>query len=235
MGKTSSTNVAYPTYPSYSSGSVSINGDKKATVTKNGNEIASNYNMNDSEKSMYDYAQSSLANVLPQLNVFDDSTKLGIQNQVEAYKQNALTSLDEIYKPMLTSLKNDIASRFGGFDNSMFMDNLGSLENYRTSALSKLVQDVNSYQSDLYNNELSNRYNYVNLLNNLVNGTQNNALNYISNAFSNASSGNSYNLGNYNSQLANAMNATKYNNNLISNIGSSVADTNTLATLFGLL
>lgn len=233
MGKTTSANIAYPAYQPYSTGSVAINGDKKATVSKSGNEILSNYNMNEPEKQMYDYAQSSMAKVLPQLNVFDDSTKLGIQSQVESYKQNALKSLDEIYKPMLTSLKNDIASRFGGFDNSMFMDNLGSLENYRASALSQLSQDANGYQSDLYNNELSSRYNYINLLNSLVNGTQNNALNYVSNAFSNANSGNSYNAGNYNTQRVNAMNATKYNNNLMSNLGGSIGDINTLANLFG--
>lgn len=190
MGKTSSANVAIP---SFSNGSVSVNGVNKANISKNGDTINSNYNMNDYEKAIYDYAQKTLAEKLPNLNVFNADTNRDINSQIEAYKNQALKSLDSLYKPMIRNLTNDIASRFGNLDNSMFLDNLNSIENNRASAMADLVQDIQTYKSDLYNNELANRYNYINLLNTLVNGSNNNILNYLASALSNSNSGNSYN------------------------------------------
>ncbi len=190
MGKTSSVSVATP---SFSNGSVSVNGVNKANISKNGDTISSNYDMNDYEKAVYDYAQKTLAENLPNLNVFNSNTNKNINSQVEAYKNQALQTLDSLYKPMIKNLTNDIASRFGNIDNSMFLDNLNSIENNRANAMSDLVQDIQTYKSDLFNNELANRYNYLNLLNTLVNGSNNNVLNYLASALSNSSAGNSYN------------------------------------------
>lgn len=190
MGKTSSVNVATP---SFSDGSVSVNGVNKANVSKKGNTVNSNYNMDDYENAIYNYAQKTLAEKLPELNVFNLDTKKDLNSQVEAYKNQALKTLDNLYKPIIKNLTNDIASRFGNIDNSMFLDNLNSIENNRANAMSDLVQDIQTYKSDLYNNELANRYNYINLLNTLVNGSNNNILNYLSAALSASNAGNSYN------------------------------------------
>ena len=190
MGKTSSVNVAVP---SFSNGSVSVNGVNKANVSKKGDTISSNYDMDDYEKAIYDYAQKNISEKLPELNLFDLNIRKDLNSQVEAYKNQALQTLDSLYKPMIKNLTNDIASRFGNLDNSMFLDNLNSIENNRANAMADLVQDIQTYKSDLYNNELANRYNYINLLNTLVNGSNNNILNYLASALSNSNSGNSYN------------------------------------------
>lgn len=220
MGKTSS--VTVPT-PAFSGGSVSLNGQKKATVSRRGNDINSNFDMNDYEKAVYDYAQKNLAQNLPNLNVFDNNTKRDINAQVEAYKQKAMQSLNEMYQPMLKNLTNGVASRFGNVDNSAFLDGLSALEKYRSSALASIAQDVQSQQSTLFNNELSNRYNYLNLLNNLANGANSNALNYISSALSNSNAGNSYNANLFNQNLTNAMNASKSANNDMANLQTALA------------
>lgn len=220
MGKTSSVQVATP---AFSGGSVSLNGKNKATVERKGNTIDSNYNMNDFEQAIYDYAQKNLAENLPNLNVFDNNARKDINSQVEAYKNKAMQSLNEMYQPMLKNLTNNVASRFGNIDNSAFLEGLNSLEKYRSSALANIVQDVQSKQSDLYKNELSNRYNYVNLLNSLIGGTNSNALNYISSALSNSSVGNSYNSALFNQNLTNAMNASKANNDNMANLQTAMA------------
>ena len=62
-------------YPSYSTGTVNINGQTKATTYKKGNNVISNYNMSDAEKKAYDYAQNSFANSLPNVNIFDENTR----------------------------------------------------------------------------------------------------------------------------------------------------------------
>lgn len=196
MGKTSSIS-----YPAYSSGTVSVNGNNVATVSKDGNTINSNYNMSEAEKQIYDYAQNSMLQSLPNLNVFDKDTKSDLQRQVNAYKDSTMQTFNELYGSSLKNITNDVASRFGNLDNSMFLNNLSSLENSRNNALSQLAQDVQTYKADLYNQELSNRYNYLNLLNNLILGSRDNVLNYISSALSNANSGNSYNSNLYQNQL----------------------------------
>ena len=45
--------------PSFSTGTVLVNGQTKASTYKKGNNIVSNYNMSDAEKQAYDYAQST--------------------------------------------------------------------------------------------------------------------------------------------------------------------------------
>ncbi len=220
MGKTSSVSVATP---SFAGGSVSLNGNKKATVSRDSNGINSNYDMDIYERQVYDYARKNLAQNLPNLNVFDNDTKNDIKAQVEAYKQKAMQSLNEMYQPMLKNLTNNVASRFGNTDNSAFLDGLNSLENYRAGALASIAQDTQAKQSELFKNELSNRYNYINLLNSLVNGANSNALNYLSSALSNSNAGNSYNSNLFNQQLTNAMNTAKANNDNMANLQAALA------------
>lgn len=191
MGKSSK-------YPSYSSGSVSLNGNNVATVSKKGNTVTSNYNMPTTEKGIYDYAQNSLLTSLPQINVFSGETQKNINSQLEAYKNRGIQSINDIYTPIMNNLKTDIASRFGNLNNSVFFDNLNAVEKNRANAISSLAQDLQAQRSDLYNNELSQRYNYLNFLNNLQNQMTNNALNYMGIAQNNSASGNSYNQAAYN-------------------------------------
>ncbi|DAB23083.1 TPA: hypothetical protein CPT81_03020, partial [Candidatus Gastranaerophilales bacterium HUM_20] len=112
MGKSSK-------YPSYSTGTVTVNGNTVASTSKKGNTVTSNYNMTDAEKKIYDYAQNSLASSLPYVNVFDENTQKNINSQLNAYTANGQKLLNNIYTPMLKELKTDIASRFGNFDNSV--------------------------------------------------------------------------------------------------------------------
>ena len=95
-------------YPQYSAGTISINGNSKASTYKTGNNVYSNYSMSDAEKQAYDYAQKSFAN---SLNVFDDETKKNLQSQLNAYTLDGQKLINNLYTPMLSNLKNDIASR----------------------------------------------------------------------------------------------------------------------------
>lgn len=192
MGKTSSNP------PPYTNGIVNVNGQEKASSFKKGNKIYSNYNMSATEKGIYDYAQNSFLQNLPYLNVFSADTQNDMRNQLNAYTQNGLDKLDSIYSPMLSDMKTDIASRFGNFDNSIFMDKLGSIEGKRADSMSSLVQDIMAKQSSLVNDELGRRYNYMNFLYDIQNQTNSNVLNYLNRAANNSSDGLSYNSRNYN-------------------------------------
>ncbi|MBE7709880.1 MAG: hypothetical protein E7Z93_05490 [Cyanobacteria bacterium SIG32] len=198
--------------PSYSKGTVSVNGNTVASNYKKGNTVVSNYNMPETEKGIYDYAQNALLNSLPQVNVFSPETRNDINSQVEAYKNKSMQTIYDTYNPMLEDLKTDIASRFGNLNNSVFFDNLNSIENNRANAMSDLAQDVEAKRNDLFNDELSKRYNYLNLMNTLQNMINSNAINYMNMAQGNSSSGNSYNQAN---NTANANNTQSNINNIL--------------------
>lgn len=213
MGKSSK-------YPSYSNGSVTVNGQTVATNKKNGNSISSNYNMSDIEKGIYDYAQNSFLSSLPQINIFSEDTKKNINSQLDAFKNQGIQTINDTYTPMLNSMKTDIASRFGNFDNSVFMDNLNSIEKNRANAVSDLSENLLSKRSELYNDELTQRYNYLTFLNNLQNQMNSNALAYMGFAQANSDSGNSYNNHKYNSS-SDTSNDVLRNALLLAQLGAS--------------
>ena len=202
--------------PSYTSGSVSINGQNKATTTKSGNAVYGNYNMNDQEKELYDYAQKTLPQLVQNVNTFSPEVMQSINNQLNVYKRQGQNCINQIYTPLINNLKNDIASRFGNLDNSMFMNNLNNIESNRGNAITELADNLISKQNELVNNELVNRYNYINLLNSLQNQYNNLALSTINSS-----------LGLGNSALA-------YNNSVANNKSSDTFGLGQIASLASL-
>ncbi len=205
MGKSSK-------YPSYSSGTINVNGSTKSTTYKNKNNVITDYNMSDDEKRAYEYAQKSFADSLSKVNVFDEDTKKNLQSQLDAYTLNGQKIINNMYEPMLDDLKNDIASRFGNFDNSVFMDNLNSIEANRAESLNNLAQDVLAKRDELIGNELAQRYTYLGFLQDVQNMMNSNILNYASSSRSNSSSGNSYNAQAYSANSSSGSTLGNYAN-----------------------
>lgn len=187
-------------YPSYSAGSVIVNGKKVASSTKNGNTISGTYNMNDTEKEIYEGVQQNLASSLNDLFSISDEKQEQFNSEIEAYKQSGLKNIEDIYTPMETSLKNDIASRFGNFDNSIFMDNLSKITDNKAQAVADFSDSLLQKQSELYSQEIANRLSYITLLSGLNTAMNNNILNFTSAARANSESGNNYNASAYNAQ-----------------------------------
>ena len=186
----------YSSYtPSYSGGTVNVNGQTKVSSYKKGNNIITDYNMSDVEKRVYDYAQNSFADSLSKINVFDEDTKREMQNQLDAYTKNGQKIIDNLYTPMINDLKSDIASRFGNYDNSAFLDKLNSIESNRADSMNSLAQDILAKSDELKTNELAGRYTYLSFLHDIQNSVNSNILNYV-NATRNTNSSNNNN-GNY--------------------------------------
>lgn len=210
-------------YPAYSSSSISL-GDSKAKTGVTNGVLSSSYDMSDNESAIYNYALSTLASILPQLNTFSPDTLSSIQSEVGAYQDKGLQAINQMYNPMISSLENNVASRFGNLDNSIFKDNLNDIESERSNAVSSFAQDVLAKQSQLQSDELTKRYSLVELLSGLVNNTYDNALNAINTALGGSSSANNYNNGLYQA---------------LSNVASTNSKSNTnssslLSTLLGL-
>ena len=166
---------------------ISLNGNDLASSKVKNHKITTNYNMSDAEKNLLNYTNENLLSGLKNVNVFSDDVQKNIQSQVNAYRDKGLKTLDETYRPMLESLKSDIASRFGNLDNSAFIDNLNSIEKHRAEALSDLTQNILAKQNELYEQELNNRYNYLNTLSNTNQQLYSNILDFLKLANSTAS------------------------------------------------
>ena len=193
-------------YPAYTTGNIVVNGNTVATTTKNKNGVSSSYNMSDTEKDIYNSIQKGLSTSLSNLFEISDEKQKQWNSELDAYKRKGLQQLDSIYTPMETNLKNDIASRFGNFDNSVFMDNLSKITNNKAQAVADFNDDLLSKESELYSSEIANRINYITLLSNLNSIMNNNILNYASAAIGNSESGNNYNHQSYTASNQNALN-----------------------------
>lgn len=227
--------VSNADYPTFSGSSVSLGGSKATTGVTN-NVLNADYTMSDKESAIYNYALSTLASILPQVNTFDTGTQSSIQSAVDAYQNNGIQDINDIYNPMITSLENDIASRFGNLDNSIFKDNLDDIETKRSDAVSSFAQDILAKKSELESDELTKRYALVNLLSGLANNTYSNALKAISTALGGSTAANSYNSGVYNALSDIASTNTKSNSNWLSTLlgGTGTVTGTSIPSLFNL-
>lgn len=159
-----------------STSTISLNGTPKSRVTTySDGRTSSNYNMSPWEQAAYEYSQKEFANNLQNINVFSAETLKGLNDQVEAYKSKGIKQINDIYGPMLQSLQNNVASRFGNLDNSIFLDKLSQVEGKRADSINSFAQDLTTKEQELIQNELANRYNYLNYLNGYQNQMLQNA------------------------------------------------------------
>lgn len=225
-------------YPEYSSGSITVNGNTIATTKrdKNNNIVDSTYNMSNLEKNIYDKVQGGIYSNLTGLLDVSDEKRTEWNNQLNALKNQGIAEINDIYTPLETNLRNDIASRFGNLDNSIFMDNLNKITDKKAKAISDLSESLVAAESQLYADELNNKVNMISFLNNMNSVMNNNILNFTNAANSNAASGNSYNKDAYN---ANSQNSFWNNwgapiaNTLISAAGTTFTGMNTVNNIWG--
>ena len=179
--------------PKYSGGTVVVNGRTVATANKKGNNIVTEYNMSDAEKNIFDSIQKGMNTGLSNLFEISDTERKQWDNQLKALARQGIENINSIYTPMENNLKNDIASRFGNLDNSVFLDKLREITNNKAKSVANLSSNIALTQNNLYNEELTNRMNTLTFLNNINGALNNNILNYTNAAIANSSSGNAYN------------------------------------------
>lgn len=227
MGKTSkATNtIVTPGLPANTQSVLSVDGSPLVETGIRDNTFYSNYHYSPEEQAINKYIQNSLLSSLPNINTFLPETIANMDSEIEAYTKRGIDSINSIYNPMIQSLQNNVASRFGNLDNSIFMENLNGLESKRASAVSTLAEDIQAKRSDLVNNELQNQYNYLNFLTNYQNQNLQNMFNAIKLNQSNYTLKNDYqdSLNNY---LNNKSSSSLLNNVNWSQLASSLSKLN---------
>lgn len=161
------------------SSDIYVNGNKKASASSGFGGSSVSYEMDPYEKLTYDYTGKAFYDSLPNVNVFSEETLNNLNKEVEAYLNKGTKTINSTYVPMIMQTQNDIARRFGNTDNSIFLDKLKDIESMRASAVSELADSVESKRSELVNNELNNRYDYLNFLNSIQNQIYSNMLSML--------------------------------------------------------
>ncbi len=161
------------------SSAVKVNGQDKAGINITNTGTSAYYNMDADEKKAYDYASEQFALNLPKVNVFDADTQKRLDSQVQSYIDNGVDDINDIYIPIINELQNDVAARFGNFDNSIFLDNLSEIEDSRANAISDFSQDVQTYRQELTEDEIAKRFEYLDYLNNYRQQVLSNMLNML--------------------------------------------------------
>ena len=208
--------------PQVIGGNISINGQTKANTSYQNGQLVTNYNMSPLEEQTLNYTQSQILDNLKNINVFSPKTMDNIYKELNAYKLQGINDINQTYTPMIQELQEDVASRFGNLDNSIFMDNLKGIESKRAEAVGNLATNLQSKQSSLINNELSNRYNFLNYLSNLQISINSNIQNTIN------ASRNSSQVNNTTSNLNNSFN--DYANLIIKAAGSFIPGVSTITS-----
>ncbi len=167
-----------------SSSNIFIDGEQVAGAKNSKGSVSTNYNMNVDEKALMDYTRKNMLSGLENINVFSPDVRNSIQEQVGAYTRQGLKTINDTYEPMFRNLQSNIAQRFGNLDNSVFMDNLNSIEKNRTNALENLTENILAKQSELYQQELDNRYKYLNQVSGINQNLYNNMFKMLNIALS---------------------------------------------------
>lgn len=208
-----------PPAPGFSNSSVIQDGrtTSKTYKDKKTGQIITEYFSDPNELAFQNQLSDMLHNYLPNVNTFTPEYYAQKSSALKAQQDLGTQQINDVYNPMLTNLKNDVASRFGTLNSSSFLDELNNIEKQRGYAVSDLSNNLLANSNNMDAQQLAKNYDFINLL-------QGNQANNLSEIFSNlnlsnALSGmsNSFNLSNYLNQVDynNALNASRSNSSFL--------------------
>ena len=205
-----------------------------ATITANGETLAKQYRDKDGSivtdismsKENLD-RKNKLQNLLKQyedaINVFSPEMNTRIESIANSRKQAALNDFNSMYEPVLRNSREDYFARLGTLDSTAYVDRYNQLEKTRQQAYADIANDYQANLQELKNNELNQRYNYLNYLQNAYGSLSNGNYNYL-NPVSSISSSYTNNYNNYLNNLYNAqLNRSNANNNYMNNFATQIA------------
>lgn len=156
-----------------------FNGLPISTAKKDGDSVKLNYNMTPTQAETYEFTEKEFLENLPNISTFLPETLNAFSKELEAYQNTGLKTINNAYKSAETNLRNNIATRFGNLDNSSFLEGLEKINNSKADSVTQLAENVSAKNSELFDDELQRRYNYLNLLLNYQNNQFNNAINTL--------------------------------------------------------
>ncbi|MDD3594398.1 MAG: hypothetical protein PHX18_07205 [Candidatus Gastranaerophilales bacterium] len=177
------------------------------------------------------YLKNQLSEYEKGINTFSPELVNQWENIANAQKQSAVGYFDSMYEPAARSAREDYFARLGTLDSTAYLDRQNDIEKTRQQAYADIANNYVANMDTLKQNELSNRYNYLNYLQNGINGAGNTQNNYLSAISALGSSyNNSYNdylWSKYKAELAGSSATSPNIASLVSSAGGAVLGTAT--------
>lgn len=210
---------------------------KPTTITQNGQTVASNtydptngwnvsYNLSDEDLARKNNLKNQLQMYEQNINAFSPQIQRQFEDIAGARRDKAIDQFNDIYEPSERQTREDYFSRLGTLDSTAYLDRQNDLEKTKANAYSDIAKDYVANLDSLKQNELANRYQYLNYLNSGISGydalanAYTSAIANMGNAYN--SGLNNFNLSNYQNQLAQYNSTKGGNSNLYSAIGGTL-------------
>lgn len=195
---------APPPQPTFTPTVTRYGGKDIAKSYKDGDMIVNEYIQTPEEKAQEEWRKSQIAQYEPKINVFDPSLVQDWQNKAKATQERTLQSFEDLYKPIERNTRNDYFSRLGTLDSTSYLDRVKDLEKNRQQTYADLARQA-ILDEDLYKqNELAQRYQYLNYLTGGVNNASESQFRLANSAYDNAMNASNM-MNNYSLQRYNAL------------------------------
>lgn len=201
MGKNDSTVVPAST-PEFTPTIVRSNGvDISKTYKDSSGNVITEYLESPEDKKLREWRENQISQLEPQINVFSPELQQSWDDIATAKKNQALDEFNSLWDPIDRSTREDLWSR-GLANSSIASDTQKSQDEVKAKALEDISNDYVAEKEDLKNNELSNRYLYLNYLNGGLENMSQDAFNLLTSSLNNSSSVNSNNTDVWKTQLS---------------------------------
>ncbi len=193
MGKNSST-PAPAASPEFTPSVVRYGGvDVSKTYKDASGNVITEYIQSDEDKALDSWRKSQISELEPEINVFSADLQKSWTDIASAQKNQSLDQFNTLWDPIARSTREDLWSRGLG-DSSIASDTQKNQDQIKAKALESIANDYVAELQELQNNELSNRYAYLNYLNNGIENMTQDAFTSLTSGLLNNNTANSNNL-----------------------------------------
>jgi hypothetical protein len=192
-----------PTAPGFQN-SANFYGDQLASQTYMDPTygVVTKYNPSPAESQSKSAAQSRINQILPTLGQTSPEMSKQFDDMSNAYADQATAAFNREYAPLQRNVREDYASRFGGGQNTPYIDAINDMETrQRVPALVDIANNATQKRQDLYNTQEQQKLNELQSLGYVLNGDQATFLQNLQNPQQVSSSTNNFNQQNYADQL----------------------------------
>jgi predicted ATP-dependent endonuclease of OLD family len=192
MGKNSTTPAPAAT-PEFSPSVVRYGGvDISKTYKDAAGNVITEYIQSDEDKATDVWRKSQISQLEPQINVFSQELQDSWNEIASAQKNQSIDQFNTLWDPIARSTREDLSAR-GLSNSSIASDTQYNQDKIKAKALESIANDYVSELQNLQNNELSNRYMYLNYLNGGVENMTQDAFTAMTTGLLNSNSANSSN------------------------------------------
>ena len=219
--------TAAPAAPTFSPSEVK-NGDtvvSKTYLDPSSGSIVTQYIPDPVQAASQAAAQQQISQVMSTLGTTAPEMAQQFDQTAKAFTDAATQQFNQTYDPALTSLREDIASRFGTLNTSQFLSGLDKLQQTKANALANIADNAQMVKSSLVNQAEANKLNTIKTLGGVLSADQSTFLNDSSASLSASDALNNFLNGQWMQSLRDYTSEQNSQRQMIASIVGSVAGT----------